>query len=385
MTAIAQMHKAKSAAKSGGLFARLNSIQLGPTKGPEEIKIPRRELIYILRNISTLVENGLSLPKTLHTLGQEKTLQQYSHLLETVRRKVEAGESFSKALARFPQAFTEAMVNQIKVGEQSGTLVETIRRITAQLEKAADLRGQIIKKLAYPIILMVVGSMSVTFMLLFVVPVFEETYAQSKVQLPGITRVLIAVGNFMQEYWWLAPLLGSIGILATKHIRRKPHSAAKMDRLILSLPFLGDWFTNIAVLQFMEVLGNLLEAGFTMVDALRVSANTVSNCAVRQSVESLHTAVIRGERFSREMERHADLFPPVVRQLVVIGEQTGTLPKATTDIRAHLRREIERHTNLMIGTIEPVLTISLAVAIGGILLAIYLPMFDMMGAMNPTQ
>lgn len=155
-----------------------------------------------------------------------------------------------------------------------------------------------------------------------------------------------------------------------------------MDHFLLRIPFIGEWLKNIAVLQFMEVLGNLMEAGFTIVDALKVCAGSIGNRAVRKSVEQLHSAILRGERFSAELERHSDLFPPVVNQLVIVGEKTGTLSKATMDIRKHLSREVERTTNLLIGTIEPVLTIGLATCIGGILLAIYLPMFDMISAMN---
>jgi type IV pilus assembly protein PilC len=155
-----------------------------------------------------------------------------------------------------------------------------------------------------------------------------------------------------------------------------------MDAHLIRAPLIGDWLRNVAVLQFMEVLGNLLESGFTLVDALRVSANSISNRAVRRSVEQLHAAILRGERFSAELERHQELFPPIVHQLVIVGEKTGTLPRATKDIRKHLEREVNRYTSLVLGMIEPILTIGLAVCIGGIVLAIYLPMFDMIGALN---
>ncbi len=134
------------------------------------------------------------------------------------------------------------------------------------------------------------------------------------------------------------------------------------------------------MLQFIEVFGNLIESGFTVVEALRVSVKVVRNRVMRQGIEALQAAVNRGERFSRELDRHADLFPPVVTQLIVIGEQTGNLRSVTSHIRDHLRREIDRYTVALVGTLEPVLTISLAATIAFILLAIYLPMFDMIGA-----
>jgi len=241
----------------------------------------------------------------------------------------------------------------------------------------------VVKKLAYPIMLTVVGILAVTFMLLFVVPIFEETYATSGVPLPFITRFMIGAGAILaSQGWWMALLI--IGtVFGIRYARKNPEYAFKMDQLLLKIPLFGHWLRDMAVLQFMEVLGNMLEAGFTMVDALRISGGSVGNHAVKRSVEELQMAVTRGERFSRELERHSELFPPVVSQLVIVGEQTGTVPKATSDVRKHLRREIDRTTDLLVGTIEPILTVSLACMIGCILLAIYLPMFDMIGAMNP--
>ena len=148
------------------------------------------------------------------------------------------------------------------------------------------------------------------------------------------------------------------------------------------IPANKKWFRDLAVLQFMDVLGVLLDSGYTVVEALSNSVEAISNCAVKQSVSSLRDAVTRGERFSRELDKQGDLFPPVVSQLVIVGEKTGNLSKSTAFIREHLRREIERSTNIMVGTIEPILTIGMACMIGVILLSIYLPMFDMIGAMN---
>jgi type IV pilus assembly protein PilC len=144
----------------------------------------------------------------------------------------------------------------------------------------------------------------------------------------------------------------------------------------------GNWLRDIAVLQLMEVLGSLMDAGYNLAEALGEAAQAVGNRAIRQSVRDLQNAIRRGEKFSRELERHGETFPPIVSQLVIVGEQTGTLAKATRHIRDHLQREIERKTNIFVGTIEPTLTISLAAAIAAILLAIYLPMFDMVNTIK---
>jgi type IV pilus assembly protein PilC len=362
------------------LLQKLQDIQIGGSA--KSAKMKKRDLIYVLRNICILVENGLSLPRALEALVKEKSLRKYTAMLHDIKQRVENGEAFSDALEHYPQTFNGLMVNQIRIGERSGTIPATVGRIMHQLEHASNLKSQIIKRLTYPILLVTAGSGAVTFMLLYVVPTFENVYAESNAQLPAVTQFLIEVGRFGTTYGWMI-LLGIIALIATiVGIRSNPAGCLWMDHWLLRVPMLGQWLKNIAVLQFMEVLGNLMDAGFTVVEALNSCTKSVTNKAIRKSIREMHEAVMRGERFSAELERHGDLFPPVVNQLVVIGEQTGTLSKTTVHIREHLRREVETYTNVMIGTIEPVATISLASAIGTILLAIYLPMFDMINAMN---
>jgi len=348
----------------------------------DRTKLRRQELIYILQNLETLLENGVSLPKSLATISREESLQKHRTMLDRIRRKIEAGEPLSEALEEFPQAFGRLMVNQIRVGERSGTLVETLGQINEQLATANALRSSIAKKLSYPLLLVVMGTAVVAFMLIYVVPVFEQTYADAGIPLPGVTQALIAVGDFAASYYWIGLLAIFGAILLAGPLRRNPAAALKTDQVLLRLPLVGPWVRDLAVLRLMEVLGNLMESGYRLAEALEVCSDAVGNRVVRQTAIELKAAVNRGERFSRELERHGDIFPPLVGQLVIIGEQTGNLIKATSDIRKHLRREIERKTGAMVATIEPVLTIGLAAAIGMILLAIYLPMFDMINAVT---
>lgn len=365
---------------SGGILKKLQNIQIGGSS--QKVKVKKKDMIFILRNISILIENGLSLPRALETLVLEKSLGKYSSMLQDIKTRVENGEAFSEALSRYPDAFSEIMVGQIRIGEKSGTMPVTIGRIMNQLEHADNLKGQILKKLSYPILLVTAGSGALTFMLLYVVPTFEGVYSESGAELPMITQVLIEVGRLGTTYGWMV-LLGVIAFVGSIiGIRKNPKGRLTFDSFMLKVPLLGQFFKNIAVLQFMDVLGNLMDAGFTVVEALESCAKAVGNRAIRKSVLEMHEALTHGEKFSTELGKRGDLFPPVVNQLVVVGEKTGTLQKTTIHIRAHLKREVEDYTNAMLGTIEPVMTAGLATAIGGILLAIYLPMFDMISAMG---
>lgn len=369
-----------NAAAPLGLLAKLQSIQIGGKKAGHKMR--KRDLIFVLRNICILTENGLSLPKAIETLVKEKSLARYLDMLQTIKSRVENGDSFSEALSQYPETFSEIMVSQIRIGERSGTIPQTVARLMQQLEHSDNLKGQIIKKMTYPCLLVTAGSGALSFMLLYVVPTFENVYKESGAQLPAVTQFLILVGQLGTSYGWIVLLAMIALVFATVYTRKNPAGRLWMDEWLLKVPLLGPFFRNIAVLQFVEVLGNLMDAGFTVVEALRACSHAVGNRKIRQTIMEMQEALTRGERFSDELARCGDLFPPVVNQLVVVGEKTGTLPKTTVHIRAHLRREVETYTNVMLGTIEPVMTAGLAAAIGTILLAIYLPMFDMINAMN---
>ncbi|MCG8450755.1 MAG: type II secretion system F family protein [Pirellulales bacterium] len=339
-----------------------------------------KELTFVLRSLTTLVDNGVSLPKALSTLAKEDSLAKHRDVLNGLCRKLESGVPFSKALEAVPHVCDQLTVNQIRVGERSGTLVDTLKQLATTRDQSAELRQQVIKKMAYPGILVTVGTGLIIFLLLYVVPVFQETYDKANIPLPLVTRALIQTGALVKQFGPMLLLVVIPTVLTIKQLRKRTAFAQKMDRTLLRVPLVGPWLRDMAVLQLMEVLNNLMAAGYTLAEALGQAADSVRNRAVRQGVRGLQLAVQRGERFSRELERQEDMFPPIVNQLVIVGESTGQLGRATNDICTFLRREIERKTTLLVGSLEPILTIGLAGSIAVVLLAIYLPMFDMINA-----
>jgi type II secretory pathway component PulF len=351
-------------------------------KDKKSEKLKQHELTFLLRTLSTLVSNGVSLPKALGTLAKDDTLAKHRHLLEALRRKVESGVAFSSALSTFPQVCDQLTVSQIRLGERSGTLADTLQHLSENRGKTAELKQAIVKKLAYPCLLITLGSGLLTFLLMYVVPVFEETYSNAKVPLPFITRMLIQVSGVVSTVGPYVFLALVVSIITLKQLRKRQEFAVIMDRMLIHMPIVGTWIRDMAVLQLMEVLHSLMAAGYTLAEAVRETAPSIGNRAVRQGVRDLQVAINRGERFSRELERHEDLFPPIVNQLVIVGESTGQLTRATKDICEYLRREIERKTSILVGALEPILTIGLASAIAVVLLAIYLPMFDMVNTIS---
>jgi len=348
----------------------------------KSLSIRKDDITFVFRNLATLIDNGVPLPKALGALADERALERCRPLLLKIRSELESGASFSGALAKFSSSFDIITINQVRVGERAGTLASTLDHVATQREKSGKLRGEIIKKLAYPALLSVVGSGVIVFLLTYVVPVFEETYSSAKVPLPGITQSLITIGQLAKGYGLFVVGALVLMVAGVKQLRKQEKFAYAMDMRLLQLPLVGLWLRDIAVLELMEVLGNLMDAGFNLAEALAEAADSVGNRAVKRSAIELKQAVNRGERFSREIERLGDLFPPIVSQLVIVGEQTGNLAKATRHIRTHLHEEIERRSNVFVGVIEPTLTLTMAAAVAVILLAIYLPMFDMINTMG---
>lgn len=268
------------------------------------------ELTFILRTLSTLLVNGVSLPKALDTLAKEETLVKHQEVLDALRRKVESGVAFSKAVSCFPHMCDAITINQIRVGERSGTLGDTLKQLSENRDQSAELKSAVIKKLAYPALLVTLGSVLITFLLLYVLPVFQETYDKAHVPLPFITQLLIAFGVFAKQYGWMIVAVAILSAAGIKQLRKRNEFATRMDRSMLKMPLVGNWLRDIAVLQLMEVLHNLMAAGYTLAEALLESGATVGNRAVKQGVRDLQVAVQRGERFSRELERLESLFPP---------------------------------------------------------------------------
>jgi type IV pilus assembly protein PilC len=382
VAASATASNAAAVGRSRGDVAGIGARSKARRLAKRQQKLKDRDLVFILRNLATLTSSGVSLPKALGTLAEEKALEKHRDMLQSIRRHLENGESFSTALSHYGATFDNVMVSQIKVGEHSGTLNETLTTIARHREDGSRLRSEITKKLAYPALLVLMGSVVITFLLTYVIPVFKDTYDKAKVPLPFITKLLITVGELTKDYGLFVLAAVAIMVLVIRQLRKRPDFASRMDAKLLDLPVLGNWLRDVAVIQLMEVLGSLMDAGYNIAEALGEAGQAVGNRAIRQSVRDLQNAIHRGEKFSRELERHGDMFPPIVSQLVIVGEQTGALAKATGHIRDHLQREIERKTNLFVGTIEPTLTISLAAAVAAILMAIYLPMFDMVNTIK---
>ncbi|EMI46437.1 type II secretion system F family protein [Rhodopirellula sp. SWK7] len=368
--------------KLSAFLQKLNSIEVGGpsrklSKGCEPTRIGPVPLAQLLRLLLMLLQNGLSLPKALGSLAMDRSNRKYSHVLLKMRGTIVAGGTISDAMARYPRTFSSMQVQQIRLGERSGSLETAMSRVCEQMERKVALRKRIIKKISYPMLITVAGFGLMIFMCLVVVPEFETVYSSSGVDLPPVTQFVTGTSRVLLNWGWIAfPLIAVLGSLWIAG-RRRPKIATKMDAVMLKLPIVGPWLRDAAVLQFVEATAAMVQCGYKPVDAIEVSAACVRNRCVRQAINEINQGVRRGEKLSVELGRYEQFFPATLCQLIGVGEQSGEFSRSLEGTCHHLRERLESRIDATVGMLEPILTISLAAMIGGMVLSIYTPMFHM--------
>ena len=359
------------------MLRKLHSIELGGKKGGDPTKIRPAKLADLLGLLLMLLENGLSLPKSLESLAADRSTKKYRHLLNRLRMTIEAGGSLSNAMERYPRTFTPMQVQQVRIGEKTGALEKALARVCEQMERQVAIRKRIIKKVSYPILVTVAGTGLMIFMCVVVVPEFETVYSSSGVDLPTVTRVVTAASRFVLTWGWLAIPTAVAAAVSWVVARSRPKTARRIDSFLLRLPLIGPWLRDVAVLQFAEAISSMVECGYKPVDAVEIAVDCVRNREVRAAVEDVRRCVRRGEKLSTQMGKHERFFSATLCQLIGVGEQSGDFPKAMRGTCEHLRERLETRIDTTVGMLEPTLTITLAAAIGGIVLSIYTPMFHM--------
>jgi type IV pilus assembly protein PilC len=356
---------------------RLQAIEVGPKGKTDRTRIRPARLAELLSLLLMLLENGLSLPKSLESLAADRSTRKYRQLLNRLRMTIETGGTLSQAMERYPRSFTAMQIQQVRIGERTSSLERALARVCEQLHRRVAIRKRIVKKVSYPLLVTVAGAGLMVFMCVVVVPEFETVYRSSGVELPTVTRIVTAASRLLLSWGWLAIPSAVVATLAWLGTRRRPRAARLIDACLLRLPLLGPWLRDVAVLQFCEAISAMVECGYKPVDAVETAVSCVGNREVRAAVEDLRRSVRRGEKLSTEMGKYDRFFSATLCQLICVGEQSGDFPKAMRGTCEHLRERLETRIDTTVGMLEPTLTLLLAAAIGSIVLSIYTPMFHM--------
>lgn len=346
-------------------------------------RIKQKDVALMSRQFATMVNAGLSLIRALTVLIDQIDSAALGTVLSEVRRDVERGQSLSDAMARHPKAFNRLYVAMIRAGEVGGVLDETLNRVADILEANLSLRSKIRSAMAYPAVVLVLIVLVTTAMIVFVVPVFENLYADlgEGAALPLPTKLLVTLSSVLRSLWFV--VIG-LAVLAAWGFRRwiaSENGRLTWDKIRLRLPVFGGLVHKTALARFSRTMAVLSRTGVPILQAIDIVGETAGNQVVASALARIRVAVREGEGLAGQLARH-DVFPPMVVQMLAVGEETGALDSMLNKVADYYEREVEDTVTALTSLIEPLLIVVMGISVGAILIALYLPIFNIAGLVN---
>jgi type IV pilus assembly protein PilC len=300
--------------------------------------------------------------------------KRFQDIIAQVAYDVESGSTLSDALGRFPRVFDELYVNLVHVGETGGVLDSMLSRLSTYLEKAQALKHRVQMAIVYPILVMTIAVLVVAFLMVFIIPIFAAFFQNAGVPLPLPTRIVIATSNGVVRYWYIILAVWAAGMYGFRAWYRTEAGRLAVDRFFLRAPIFGPLVRKISIARFTRTLSALLGGGVPIIDALRITAKTAGNRVVENSVMAARERVMAGQTLGERL-KDSGVFPPMVVQMVIVGEQTGALDNMLAKVADYYEDEVDVAVSGLTALLEPLLIVFLGVVIGGIVIAIYLPIF----------
>ena len=371
--------------RSQGIIVQTLAVKRAPAVGFSLAQLPllssflggvrSKDVAVFSRQFATMIAAGLPLVQCLQTLGLQVERKPFQEIIGKVAADVESGSTLSEAMGRFPNVFNELYVNLVHVGETGGVLDSMLARLSTYLEKAQALRHRVQMAVIYPALVILVAILVVTFLMIFVIPIFAAFFTKAGVPLPLPTRIVVGMSNAIANYWYLI-LAAIVGIiLGFRAWYRTESGRLAVDSALLRAPIFGPLMRKIAVARFTRTLSALLGGGVPIIDALRITAKTAGNRVVENAVMEARERVMAGQTLGERL-RDSKVFPPMVVQMVVVGEQTGALDNMLGKVADYYEDEVDVAVAGLTSLLEPILIVFLGVVVGGIVIAIYLPIFQ---------
>ena len=339
-------------------------------------KVSDKEMAIFTRQFSTMIDAGLPLVQCLNILAEQSDSKTLRSVTSQVARNVEGGSTLADALRRHPRTFDDLFTNLVEVGEAGGILDVVLQRLSAYIEKAAALKRKVKAAMVYPSAIIGVAIMVVIFMLTFVIPTFAQMFKDLGADLPLPTKVVLWLSTFVRTYILLiiAAMIGCV--LALRSYYRTEGGRATIDALMLKLPIFGTLIRKVAVARFTRTLGTLVQSGVPILDGLRITARTAGNKVVEKAVLQCRAAVTEGKTLAEPL-RVSGVFPPMVTQMISVGEQTGALDAMLSKIADFYDDEVDTAVSTLTSLLEPIMIVFLGVVVGGLVVAMYLPIFKL--------
>jgi len=356
-------------------------------EAPKPIKISfgnsikTRDIVIFTRQFATMINAGLPLVQSLDILAKQTENAALKEVVRQVVFDVEAGNTLADAFRKHPKAFTDLYVNMIAAGEAGGILDTILLRLATFMEKNDALVRKVKGAMVYPVVIMGVAVIAITVLLIFVIPTFQSMFASVNLELPLPTRIVIGMSNFLTSFWWA--ILGVIGltVFAIRRYYATTNGRKTLDTLLINSPVLGDVIRKSAVSRFTRTLGTLVSSGVAILDGLEITAKTSGNRVIHDAVMESRASIAGGDTIAGPLER-SKVFPPMVVSMIAVGEQTGGLDEMLSKIADFYDEEVDVAVSALLSLMEPMMIVILGVVVGGMVIAMYLPIFDMMNAVQ---
>ncbi|HTK69045.1 MAG TPA: type II secretion system F family protein [Candidatus Eisenbacteria bacterium] len=340
--------------------------------------VSTRDLAIFTRQFATMINAGLPLVQCLDILSKQTEKEDFRAVIAQTMRDVEAGTTLAEALAKKEnnKVFDELFVNMVEAGEAGGILDDILQRLATFIEKAEALKRKIQGAMVYPAVVMTVACLATAFMLIFIIPTFARMFTAFGGDLPLPTKIVMGLSSFLRSYWWV--MLG--GIIASIVMLRRYYSTEnghmQIDKLLLRVPVLGDVIRKGAVARFTRTLGTLISSGVPILTGLEITARTAGNRVVQEAIMAARASIREGETISAPLKQ-SNVFPPMVVQMISVGEETGALDDMLTRIADFYDSEVDTAVDALTSLIEPVMIVFMGAVVGGMVIAMYLPMFKL--------
>ena len=340
-------------------------------------KVSEKDLVTFTRQFATMIDAGLPLVQCLEILGSQSDNKTFATVINKVRTDVEGGSTFAEALRKHPKAFPELYVNMVAAGEVGGILDTILNRLAAYIEKSMALKKKVKSAMVYPSVVIIVAVGVVVLMLIFVIPTFEKMFKDFGGTLPGITQSVIDLSKFLQNYWWvmgggIVAIIFALQALPRLQDRRAPD----WTRMALKLPVIGMVVRKVAVAKFTRTLGTLISSGVPILDGLDIVARTAGNKIIEEAILKTRQAISEGKTIAEPLAQ-TKVFPPMVVQMIGVGESAGALDTMLNKIADFYDDEVDTAVGALSSMLEPFIMVFLGFALGYIVIAMYLPIFKL--------
>ncbi|MCA9736250.1 MAG: type II secretion system F family protein [Gemmatimonadota bacterium] len=343
--------------------------------------VKTRDIVIFTRQFATMINSGLPLVQSLDILAEQTENQTLRKTIKDVLYDVESGHTLADAMRKHPRIFSDLFVNMVAAGEAGGILDTILLRLATFLEKNDALIRKIKGAMVYPGVIMGVAASAVAILLIFVIPTFQNMFSAAGIPLPLPTQIVINMSSFLKGYWWAVGAGMAGAVFAIRQIYRTDDGRLAIDKLILRIPILGDVQRKAAVARFTRTLGTLVSSGVSILEGLEITAKTSGNRVIHDAVMGSRASIAGGETIAGPL-KESGVFPPMVVQMINVGEQTGGLDEMLTKIADFYDEEVDAAVEVLLSAMEPIMIVVLGVVVGGMIVAMYLPIFDMINAVG---